>query len=68
VNPIDTGDEFDMEHMHQFVTWWELVSHFHLHHDVPNKINWKFTKDDRHSTSSAHKIKFKGLIARTLNA
>ena len=49
-----------VEHLSEFVTLWEKVSHIHLDMDTPDTITWKFIIDGHYSATSAYKAQFFG--------
>jgi hypothetical protein len=55
-------------HIHEFATLWELLTNVQLDDEVPDSILWKFTKDEKYSSSSAYKMQFEEIILTTINA
>ena len=68
INHLNLQQGFEVAHIHEFVTLWDLTANTHLDLDTPDSIQWKFTTDGKYSASSAYKMQFEGLTHTNLNA
>ena len=67
VSHLDSLEGFGFDHLNQFVTLWEMLSHVTLSPDTRDSIRWKFTNDGIYSASSTYKMQLEGLIASNMN-
>jgi hypothetical protein len=63
---IDNG--LCVDHIAQFATLWEKLSHIHLNEVIHNSITWKLTARGSYSSSSAYKMQIEGLINFTITS
>ena len=57
---VDILQGITVEHLSEFVSLWERVSHVHLDVNTPDTITWKFTTNGHYSAASAYKAQFYG--------
>jgi hypothetical protein len=68
VNQLSIQQGFDIDHIQQFFTPWELISDVNLYQEILDDIGWEFRSDGTYSTKSAYKMKFEGINSTSLNA
>ena len=57
---VDILQGITVEHLSEFVSLWERVSHVHLDVNTPDTITWKFTTNDHYSAAAGYKAQFYG--------